>query len=98
MNKLSRTNCHTYESNCTRPTQSIMCVPLQVGRWISEKYFTYRSVQILKILVPGFDSPESDPPHKIMRYWFYYSTQLVFHFHLINTIRCKCFVPQLYQF
>jgi len=27
------TNCHTYESDCTRPTQSIMCVPLQVNRF-----------------------------------------------------------------
>jgi len=36
---------------------------------ISEKYFTYRPVQNNL-----FDSPESDPPHKVMRYWFYYST------------------------
>jgi len=53
---------------------------------------------MFNILFLGLFSPGSDPPHKIMRYWFYYSTQLGFHFHLINTIRWKCFVPQLYQF
>jgi len=49
-------------------------------------------------MLRGFCSPKSGPLHKIMRYWFYYSTQLGFHFHLINMIRWKCFVPQLYQF
>jgi hypothetical protein len=67
------------------------------GKYISENYFTYRSVQIFKILFPGL-YPESDPPHKMMWYWFYYSTQLVFHFHLINMIMLKYFVPELYQF
>ena len=65
---------------------------------ISEKYFTYRSVQRFKILFLGFYCQESDPPHRIMRYLFYYSTQLVFQFHLISMIIRKCFVPQLYQF
>ena len=46
------------------------------GKQISEKYFTYRSVQMFKILFWRFYSPESDPLHKIMRYWFYYSIQL----------------------
>jgi len=45
------------------------------GKWILKNYFTYRSVQIFKILFQGFNSPESDPPHKIMQYWVYYSTQ-----------------------
>jgi len=27
-----------------------------------------------------FNSPESDPPHKIMRYWFYYSIWMGFSF------------------
>jgi len=35
-------------------------------------FFTYPSVQIFKILFRRF-LPESEPPHKIMRYWFYYS-------------------------
>jgi len=64
------------------------------GKYISENYCTYRSVQIFKILFPGL-YPESDPPHKMMRYWFYYSTQLVFHFYLIrwscwNTLYHSC--------
>jgi len=50
------------------------------GKSISGKYFTDRSVQIIIILFPGFYSPESDPPHKIMRYWFYYSIELGFSF------------------
>jgi len=37
------------------------------------KLFTYRSVQVLKILCGGSDVLESDPPHKIMRYYFKYS-------------------------
>ena len=40
----------------------------------------YRSAQIFKILFRGFNSPASDPPRKIMRYWFYYSTQKTFSF------------------
>ena len=40
---------------------------------IAGNCFTYRSVQIYKILCRGTDAPEFDPPHKIMRYWFYCS-------------------------
>jgi len=43
-------------------------------------YFTYCPVQIYKIMFRRIYSPEFDPPHKIMRYWVYYSTQLVFGF------------------
>jgi len=50
------------------------------AKYISSKYFTYHSVQIFKILFQGFYSSESDPPHKIMLYWFYYSAQLAFSF------------------
>ena len=46
------------------------------GKYISEKYFTYRSVQIFEILLEAFYSPESDTRHKIMQDWFDYSTQL----------------------
>ena len=52
----------------------------RTGKQIAENYFTYRSEQIFKILFQGFYSPKSDPPHKIMRYWIYYSTQLCFWF------------------
>ena len=34
----------------------------------------------LKSCSGNFYSPESDPPHKIMRYWFYYSIWLGFLF------------------
>ena len=61
-----------------RPTQSIMYVPLQVN-W-SQNYILL-IVQYKCIKASGdFYSPESDPPHKIMRYWVYYSTQLYFGF------------------
>ena len=33
-------------------------------RYISEKHFAYRSVQIFKILLQRFYFPESDPLHK----------------------------------
>jgi len=69
------------------------------GRYISEKYFTYRSVQIFKILFRRFYSPESDPPHKIMRYRFYDSIhRWVFHFNQTTLVWWNFFVPQLYQF
>jgi len=71
-----------------RPTQTIIHVPLLVNRF-QKKYFTYRSIQIFKILFWRYYSPESDPPQKIMRYWFYYSIQLG---------GWKWFLPQLYQF
>ena len=60
-----------------RPTQSIMHVPLQVNR--SQKCILLNvQYKYLKSCCGDFDAPESDPPHKIMRYWVYYSTQLCF--------------------
>jgi len=62
-----------------RPTQSSLYVPLQVNR--SQKSILlvvqYKYIQSYS---GDFDSPESDPSHKIMRYWVDYSTQLVFGF------------------
>ena len=54
-----------------RPTQSIMYVPLQVNRF-------HKSILLIvqykyEKSCSGFYSPESDPLHKIMLYWFYYS-------------------------
>jgi len=54
-----------FDSNNSK-TQSI--ISSLTGLCISQKYFTYRSVHIFKILFQGFYAPESDPPHKIMRY------------------------------
>jgi len=50
------------------------------GKYISRKYFTYRPVKYLKSCSGDFYSQESDPPHKIMRYLFYYSIWLGFSF------------------
>ena len=52
------------------------------GNQISKKYFTYRLIQIFKILFRGSYSQKSDSPHKIIRYFVYYSTQLAYSFYL----------------
>jgi len=57
----------------------MMYVPLQVNR--CRKYFLLIvEYKYLKSCSGDFYSPESDPPHKILRYWVYYSTQLSFGF------------------
>ena len=62
-----------------RPTQSIMYVPLQVNR--SQKcILLIVQCKYIQSCSGDFYSPESDPPHKIMRYWVYYQTQLSFGF------------------
>ena len=62
-----------------RPTQSIVYVPLQVNR--SQKcILLIVQYKYIKSCSGDFCSQESDPPHKIMRYWVYYSTQLAFGF------------------
>ena len=75
-------SCHTHEWVMSHmnesPPDPINPLCSLTGKSISEKHLTYLSVQTLKILFQGFCSPESDPPHKIMRYWFYYSTHLGF--------------------
>jgi len=60
-----------------RPTQSIMYVPLQVNR-SQKSILLIVQYKYLKSCSGDFYSPESDPPHKIMRYCVYYSTQLCF--------------------
>jgi hypothetical protein len=64
---------------CIRPTQSVMYVPLQVNRF-AESIVLIVQYRYLKSCSGDFYSPESDPPHKIMRYWFYYSVWLGFSF------------------
>ena len=61
-----------------RPTQSIIYVPLQANRFPKLIYLPFST--IFKILFRRLYSPVSDPPHKIMRYWVYYSTQLSYWF------------------
>jgi len=63
----------------SRPTQSIMYVPLQVNRSQKSILLIVR-YKYLKSCSRDFYSPESDPPHKIMHYWINYSTQLSFGF------------------
>jgi len=56
-----------------------MYVPLQVNR--SQKcILLIVQYKYIKLCSGDFDSPESDPPHKIMRYRVYYSTQWSFGF------------------
>ena len=54
------------------PTQSILYVPLQVNRF-QKSILVIVQYKYLKSCSGDFYSPESDPPHKIMQYWFYYS-------------------------
>ena len=62
-----------------RPTQSVMYVPSQVNRF-DESVLLIVQYRYLKSSSGDFYSPESDLPHKIMRYWFYYSIWLGFSF------------------
>ena len=63
------------ESGEGRSTQSIMYVSLQVNR--SQKcILLIVQYKYIKSSSGDFYSPESDPPHKIMRYWIHYSTWL----------------------
>jgi len=58
------------------PPDAIKYLCSLTGVFISQKYFTHRSVQIFKMLFQGFYAPGSDLPHKIMWYWFYSSILL----------------------
>jgi len=59
--------------------EGIMYVPLQVNRFY-ESILLIVQYRYFKSVSRDFYVPESDPPHKIMRYWFYYSICLVFSF------------------
>ena len=61
-----------YSVSLSRPTQSIMYVPLQVNRF-QESILLIVKYKYLKSCSGDFYPPESDPPHNIMRYWLYYS-------------------------
>ena len=62
-----------------RPTQSVMYVPLQLNSF-HESVLLIVQYKYLKSCSGDFYSPASDPPHKIVRYWFYYSIWLCFSF------------------
>ena len=68
---------HTCAS-ISRPTQSLICVCCQIARFLE---FVWLVVQYkYKKSFLGSDAPESDPLHKIMWYWLYYSTRLTFSY------------------
>ena len=71
-----------------RPTQSIMYVPLQVNRF-QKSILLIVQYKYLKSCSGDFHSPESDPPHKIMMYWHYYSICWFFHFILTESVKYK---------
>jgi len=75
-----------------------MYVPLQVNIF-GESVLLVVHYRYLKSCSGDFFSPESDPPHKTMRYWFYYSMWLGFYFEPTesssqnprNLLRCGLF-------
>jgi len=79
----------------TRPTQSIIHVPLQVNRFQKINLLIVQ-YKYSKSCSRRFYSPESDPLHKNMRYDVYYTTQLCFWFppdrNLAggNYLYCRC--------
>jgi len=79
-----------------RPTQSVMYAPLKVNIF-HESILLIIQYKYLKSCSGDFYSPESDPPHKIMRYWLYYSIWLGFSFPP-DLVLWKWYVPQLNQF
>ena len=80
-----RASVYTYQCLYvhTRPTQSVKCmfmyVPLQVNLF-HESLLLIVQYKYSKSSSGDFNSPESDPPHKIMRYWFNHSIWLGFSF------------------
>jgi len=58
--------------NPSAPPDPINRVCSISGRKISRNCFTYHSVQIF--MYCAIDAQRSDPPHKIMQYWFNHST------------------------
>jgi len=81
-----------------RPTQAVMCVPLQVNRF-AENILLVVQYRYSKSCSGDFYSPESDPPHKFMRYWFYYSIWLGFSFPPDRICQVEIgFVLAVYQF
>ena len=73
------THLFVTEPHALRPTQSVMYVALQVNRF-NESVLLIVQYRYLKSCSGDFNSSESDPPHKIMFYWFYYSIWLGFSF------------------
>ena len=83
---------YSFQSNPHDPINHLCSL---TGKYISEKYFTYRSVPtiiylcILQNLIRRTRSCSTG---------FITQSSFVFHFHQINMIGWKYFTPQLYQF
>ena len=88
-----KTNWVKREVESARPNQSCMFS----YRWVDFRISFYWSFStIFKILFRRFYSPESDPPHKIMR--SITQPSCVWDFHLTESVRCKWFVLAVHQF
>jgi len=74
-----------------------MYVPLRVNRF-AESVLLIVQYRYLKSCSGDFCPAESDPPHKIMRYWIITQSGWVFDFHLTESVRWKWFVLAVYQF
>jgi len=85
-----------WQTACQALTQSIMYVPLQVNRF-RKSVLLIVQYKYLKSSSGDFYSTESDPPHKIMRYWLYCSICWFFHFQLTESVMRKWFVFAVYQ-
>jgi len=59
------TPCPNKHESCLGPDHTYEWGPSGILLIVQYKY--------LKSCSGDFNSPESDPPHKIVRYWFYYS-------------------------
>jgi len=71
--------CVPIVTQISKLAHAVMYVPLQVNRF-AESILLIVQYKYLKSCSGDFYSPESDPPHKIMLHWVYYSTQLSFGF------------------
>ena len=92
----TRHDTSIHQTCFTCPTQSIMYVPLQVNRF-QKIVLLVVQYKYLKSCSRRFNSPESDPPHKIMRYDVYSSPQLCCWFPRQKSVRWKWFVLAVYH-
>jgi len=84
----SRVLSQIYPPIYTLPNQSCS---LKWNRF-PENVFLIVQYKCFKASSGGFYSQESDPPHRIMRYWLYYSISWFFHFQLTEYVSWKWFV------
>ena len=79
-NTLRHTATHrnTLQGDTSRPPDPISHVCSLTGKYISRSILLIVQYKYLQSCSGDFYSPGSHPPHKIMRYWFYYSIWLGF--------------------